>query len=1207
MAARNRRLPLGIRLDAPEAKRFMGPAGTWQQIRKAWYEQVRDLVQRKFPGNEQKRKQYLLLWPGGSAEHWREQLDKLQSDNPGQRKITWFGDDTKRQSNPYWNSDMDAYQQMEENPRISAAFTMGGILRANPYWAPGAMFDQARAEEVINRMQADVPYHIKVLYAIARKDDDNHSTYVSALNPHHSPIKILGGRQVVYSHNYGLEAALVAWHKERFDKAYESQRQMYRIYYIMEAIPEHPRQAPGPFRDGELNCVLQDIRQFLKTGQTRRGKGLTKQKERILDEFEEKFKDTGCRLEDLPELEKELRMKIKLFTVENEVLWDSGKYNTYTRVDLTVHNGHSFAKAPEFPDLKMCEMRTWLAPYQPTKEQQLISLLQEVNQQTACRIWMLGDQVFVTSDGVIYKDQELHKKLSWKVAWDMNVETESKDPTYLAALKETESCVSHLQYHFRVFKKDHHLKPTQKGRREIWKAACVEHIVWGCVDLKKEEIRHIDMVAAFPSFVKHTSEANAYYQEFGLITEELTAKHYSVDAEVKADSPEMQFNGIGEVVGWTFREGLHPYVWSHLSEHFLAKGWTPIPLLAFLLRQNVLNRLKLRSVIIATEPNVSIRFRSFDKTQAREILGYLTRNAQASTMVVKDRGEADFLVKSFANQNRLVGKEEKENAVVITYQDKEARAIYLHARASFLAYSHIALLSQILRLPPQSIHRIATDALFVTNEGLAHAKLTEAKDAEWGEWREKDMPADIETKTNVYDFPRRVMHLEKEYEKPTFPKMTLDPIAQHSISVLGGQGGSGKTHRSVTLFKAHQNIIILTPDNRLMNEHARDYGVPTSTYHKYFALGKGKLSDWTPARLGKRRLHKVVIWDEICKVTKRELETFLPVLKQRGCHVVLCGDPGQLGAFSETYKGGVWKWLQEQKLYTEILMTDYRAKTEKLKAIKLRMWMHSNDVQLQVFREEFPEHEYKAFIDAWHPRDFVMASTHAMGNVLDAELREVHKRKYPKELCPVVYDPVNGKAQNIMVKPPGLKEPMNVCRGTVAWVPLPKGELPRDWKRANWLTVHSAQGSTIKNPRKIWIMDHALASWCDNAVYTAVSRAEYETQIHRVLPPKKEEEKKEQEPDIDAIKKRIDGKIHNYRRRDAAKGFDSDLTVDHVLKLKRVGLNKCAVCKTTLLWGGSYTAQEPRQFSIDRLDNEKGHTKDNVRLTCLGCNRNHRA
>ena len=82
--------------------------------------------------------------------------------------------------------------------------------------------------------------------------------------------------------------------------------------------------------------------------------------------------------------------------------------------------------------------------------------------------------------------------------------------------------------------------------------------------------------------------------------------------------------------------------------------------------------------------------------------------------------------------------------------------------------------------------------------------------------------------------------------------------------------------------------------------------------------------------------------------------------------------------------------------------------------------------------------------------------------------------------------------------------------------------------------------------------------------------------------------------------KNIGYKLHAYKRTDAGKGFKANLRMKDVLALKEAQGNRCAACNLELLW--CYTPKDTRQFSVDRLDNAKGHTRDNVRLTCLDCN-----
>ena len=85
------------------------------------------------------------------------------------------------------------------------------------------------------------------------------------------------------------------------------------------------------------------------------------------------------------------------------------------------------------------------------------------------------------------------------------------------------------------------------------------------------------------------------------------------------------------------------------------------------------------------------------------------------------------------------------------------------------------------------------------------------------------------------------------------------------------------------------------------------------------------------------------------------------------------------------------------------------------------------------------------------------------------------------------------------------------------------------------------------------------------------------------------------------IRKIIQKKLVVYKRQDTAKKLQFNLKVDHVLELKNAQSNLCAACNIELLW--IYKPRDTQQFSVDRIDNTKGHTHDNVRLTCLECNR----
>ena len=129
-------------------------------------------------------------------------------------------------------------------------------------------------------------------------------------------------------------------------------------------------------------------------------------------------------------------------------------------------------------------------------------------------------------------------------------------------------------------------------------------------------------------------------------------------------------------------------------------------------------------------------------------------------------------------------------------------------------------------------------------------------------------------------------------------------------------------------------------------------------------------------------------------------------------------------------------------------------------------------------------------------------------------------------------------------------------------------------------------------------------SW-SNLCYLAVSRVEYGRQLRRCCPP----------PELDGppgppedaadfaaeMQRNIARKLAGYKQVDAAKGHANNLRAEDVLTLREKQGGRCAVCNCALLW--CWQPKDTRQFSVDRLDNAQGHTRDNVRLTCLECNR----
>jgi hypothetical protein len=80
-------------------------------------------------------------------------------------------------------------------------------------------------------------------------------------------------------------------------------------------------------------------------------------------------------------------------------------------------------------------------------------------------------------------------------------------------------------------------------------------------------------------------------------------------------------------------------------------------------------------------------------------------------------------------------------------------------------------------------------------------------------------------------------------------------------------------------------------------------------------------------------------------------------------------------------------------------------------------------------------------------------------------------------------------------------------------------------------------------------------------------------------------------------------KLRGYKSQDLKFNIYSDfyfITPD-LVKDKLTQCNyTCFYCKSTVKT--EYLKRDPLQWTLDRIDNTMGHNKDNVLISCLGCN-----
>jgi hypothetical protein len=103
--------------------------------------------------------------------------------------------------------------------------------------------------------------------------------------------------------------------------------------------------------------------------------------------------------------------------------------------------------------------------------------------------------------------------------------------------------------------------------------------------------------------------------------------------------------------------------------------------------------------------------------------------------------------------------------------------------------------------------------------------------------------------------------------------------------------------------------------------------------------------------------------------------------------------------------------------------------------------------------------------------------------------------------------------------------------------------------------------------------------------------------IHEKLPSATEEVCRE-------LRRQIQHKISSYKMQDIQKDkFDEEKFVDFyfVVSLLMQKELKCYYCREDVYLFYNYV-RENKQWTLERIENDRGHNKDNVEIACLLCN-----
>jgi hypothetical protein len=816
--------------------------------------------------------------------------------------------------------------------------------------------------------------------------------------------------------------------------------------------------------------------------------------------------------------------------------------------------------------------------------------------------------------------------------------------------------------------------PTPRNFREVWQKAQVEAVPWMSAADESKVSLQIDMAAAYLACdrrqTRADSEARPEIERFGFPTASMRRAALPMDLELTAGSPVFCLTGCVQLVAWEFAPHVHEFTPWRLGSHLQKNdGWITTPELYDLLVSGDLVSARAREILYSMGRKQGLQYpdapgtdeadwaitvvsklgaAKAERTQAVHFVGKLARRANQTTILTHDKNEAAFLANSLEGrfQEHVAGGTADSPAYLVRYEPKRVRAQWFHIRAFVLAYTNIALRKMLRRFDPTKVTRICTDAIYATEfpPSVSAILSTDEKKIKWGQWRFKpagytwyemreaaQLTGSLPEQTPSDAAPlARDPHNIPGVDARAVPKeLTAAVLAGHSKILITGQGGCGKTFVIAKALEG-RNFAILCPSNDLAENHRQTLQCRAETYHKVLGLPVGKNIDtWKPEDMGHKldNLPEILVCDEGSMIPKPVWERILPYLESRGRQVIICEDDAQLSDFEKSRPAEYHKeWAKTPGGIHIHFTVDMRSKDDDvLKQLKADIWRTSDDHQLETWRERVAPTSLDAAMAEWHPGDLFLCSTNKMGSEVQGRLLAEHRRRYPNELAPIRFAPddtvehkYRQKVRENTIKVPGTNRTCPTIRGHVEWVPLSAIDidgLGPEWQYAGWGTIHCVQGKTLDAPRRLYIMDHKLEGWLNNAVYTAVSRVRTFPQLRRVVPPANllgyiQPRGVQAEPSVSLIESRI--RRHNLDDIQAARAGKrakvekvARLDAEHIMDLIIRGGGQCCHCGCPLLLQG-FKPRHPQAFSIDRLDNKKGHEVGNVAISCYSCNVRHK-
>ncbi|CAG8719202.1 10178_t:CDS:1, partial [Acaulospora morrowiae] len=307
-----------------------------------------------------------------------------------------------------------------------------------------------------------------------------------------------------------------------------------------------------PMKDGALNCVAERVIEHFD--QAKKKHRLTEIRRQKINNWEEKMRIPGARVQDVAELEKILKRPIKLLDITHGTIFNNGKYRSgkYEEIGIVVHNGHAFPRNQHFPRDRMVEYYkgdTWEAINNALQGSQAIWLMGIGDENQRVSQFVLEDgrtfRTWIKHTDIIKACKELFEDaVNWQ--FHENIINEEKKSILLKSLKVVdlaEQVFGANHAGSRLANKINEWRPISEKINDVIKQACVEHGHggrWNAPDYRVNDVVYIDMKECYPASMRGQGECVPWFNRFGHPT------HHLVRVAVNRKLPKDDITGFAQ-------------------------------------------------------------------------------------------------------------------------------------------------------------------------------------------------------------------------------------------------------------------------------------------------------------------------------------------------------------------------------------------------------------------------------------------------------------------------------------------------------------------------------------------------------------------------------------------------------------------------------------------------------------------------------------